>query len=81
MSLPLILACLWVIAAALTAMLPMRYQYVPGLALLIAAPVLLYFIAREHGLAATLIGVFAVLSMFRRPLFALLRKMSGKPAQ
>ena len=41
MSMPLILGCLWVLVAAATAMLPMRRQMVPGLALLVAAPVLL----------------------------------------
>jgi|GEM_PF-2090217 len=30
MTVPLILGALWVIAAAITAMLPMRRQYVPG---------------------------------------------------
>ena len=33
----LILGCIWVLAATGVAMLPMRYQYVPGLALLLAA--------------------------------------------
>ena len=36
MSAALILGCLWVLAAAVTAMLPMRRQYVPGVTLLIA---------------------------------------------
>ena len=39
MSLPLILGCVWIIVAALTAMLPMRLQKFPGLPLLIAASV------------------------------------------
>ncbi len=35
---PLILGALWVIAAAITGMLPMRAQMIPGLTLLAAAP-------------------------------------------
>ncbi|WP_172293077.1 DUF2484 family protein [Pseudoruegeria sp. HB172150] len=81
MSLPLILACLWVVAASVTAFLPMRYQIAPGLLLLISAPVLIYFLAREHGPVITLIGIFAVLSMFRRPLIHLFRKLAGIPTE
>ena len=40
MSLPLIMGCLWVIAATITAMLPMKQQMVPGKTLLVLAPVL-----------------------------------------
>ncbi len=76
MSLPLILACLWVVAASLTALLPMKVQIVPGLALLLSAPPLLYWIAVTHGPVPTLIGVFAVLSLFRRPLIHLARKVA-----
>lgn len=77
MSTVLILACLWVVACSLTAMLPMKYQYAPGLALLLSGPVLLYFIAMEHGVPLTLLGVFAILSLFRRPLWHLARKLTG----
>ncbi|MAQ86128.1 MAG: UDP-N-acetylmuramate--alanine ligase [Maritimibacter sp.] len=77
MSLPLLLACLWVVAASLTALLPMRLQMAPGLALLLSAPPLLYWIGITHGLLPTLFGVFAVLSLFRRPLIHLARKLGG----
>lgn len=77
MSLILVLACLWVLAATLVAFLPMRLQYVPGSALLLAAPVLLVFIALEHGVGLTLFGLFAVLSLFRRPLLYYWRKAFG----
>ncbi len=40
MSVSLILGCIWVLAATVTAMLPMRRQYAPGITLLIVAPVL-----------------------------------------
>jgi hypothetical protein len=68
MSLPLILGCLWVIAAAITAMLPMRLQYPPGITLLILAPVLIVWIGALHGWLWAGFGAFALLSMFRRPL-------------
>ena len=41
----LLLACIaWVFAATGVALLPMRHQYIPGIALLIAAPVLILWI-------------------------------------
>jgi hypothetical protein len=80
MSTPLILGCLWVLAAAATAMLPMRRQMVPGLALLAAAPLLLVWIGVVHGWLWLAIGLFAFLSMFRNPLRYFLRRALGKPA-
>ena len=80
MSTPLILGCLWVLAATVTAMLPMRRQMMPGLALLAAAPVLLLWIGWVHGWLWLAIGLFAFLSMFRNPLLYFLRRASGRPA-
>lgn len=74
---PLILGALWVIAAAITAMLPMRAQMVPGLSLLAAAPMLLVWIGLTQGVLWVLIGTFALLSMFRRPLNYFARKALG----
>jgi hypothetical protein len=48
-STPLILGAPWVIASAIVAMLPMPQQMMPGIALLVAAPVLLVRIASVHG--------------------------------
>ena len=81
MDLPLLLGCLWVIAAALTAMLPMRLQRWPGLPLLIAAPVLLVWIGRVHGWLWLAFGLFAVLSMLRRPLIYLIRRALGQKVE
>ena len=78
MSPPLVCACLWVLAASVTAMLPMRLQYVPGLGLLIAAPALLVWIGAVHGAAIAALCGLAVLSLFRRPLWFLARKAMGK---
>ncbi len=69
----LIAGCLWVLAAAATAMLPMRRQMAPGLALLLAAPVLIVWIGATVSWGAGALGLLAFLSMFRRPLGALLR--------
>jgi Protein of unknown function (DUF2484) len=80
MSTPLILGCFWVLASAVTAMLPMRRQMVPGIALLIAAPVLLVWIGWEHGWLWLALGLFAFVSMFRNPLLYFLRRALGRPA-
>ena len=80
MSGSLIVGALWVIAAALTALLPMRRQMVPGLVLILAAPVLLVWIGREHGFWWLAFGLFAFLSMFRKPLIHFARKALGLPA-
>ena len=79
MSLPLILGALWVIAVALTAALPLYYQRYPGLPLLIAAPILLVWIGTVHGWLWVAVGLFAFLSMFRRPLNYLIRRALGLP--
>ena len=77
MSLSLTLACLWVVAAAVVAMLPMRYQYAPGLALLIASLPLMAYVGLQHGWIWVAAILFAVVSMFRRPLWHLGRKLVG----
>lgn len=78
MSLSLVLGCLWVIAAAVTALLPMRWQFVPGLALLVAAPVLIIWIGAVHGWVWAVLGLGAFVSMFRRPLGYLARRALGR---
>ena len=79
MSTSLTLACFWVLASTVTAMLPMRRQMVPGLALLLAAPVLLWFIAHQHGFWIFALTLMAVLSMFRNPLIYFARRAMGLP--
>ena len=80
MSAPLILGCLWVLASAIVAMLPMRAQMLPGVMLLVAAPVTLFLIAAVHGWIWLGVGLFAFLSMFRNPLRYFLRRALGLPA-
>ena len=75
----LIAGCLWVLVAAGTAMLPMRLQMAPGLLLLVSAPILIAWIAATVAWWVGLLGLAAFLSMFRRPLGALLRWATGRP--
>ena len=79
MSAALICGALWVIAASVTAMLPMRLQAYPGLPLLIAAPLLLGWIGWVHGIWWVVAGLLAFGSMFRRPLEYFLRRAMGWP--
>ncbi len=81
MSWSLILACLWVLVSAITAMLPMRLQYVPGIPLLIAAPVLLVYLGVQHGIWVALLGLAAVLSVLRNPIIYFGRKALGLPVE
>ncbi|MDA5094468.1 DUF2484 family protein [Aliiroseovarius sp. KMU-50] len=78
MSYPLILACFWVFAASAVAFLPMRRQFAPGLILLIVAPLLVLWIGIEHGWMWMVAASLAVISLFRRPLWYLLRRLLGK---
>jgi hypothetical protein len=67
----------WVFASALVAMLPMRRQYLPGVILLLAAPVLIALIAHEVGLWAAMAAVLAFVSMFRNPLRYFWKRLTG----
>ena len=78
MSLPLLSGCVWVLLATVIATQPMRRQYLPGLVLLIAAPILLGWIASAHGFWIFGVGLFAFISMFRNPLRYLLRRARGE---
>lgn len=75
---PLILGAVWVLAATATAFLPIRRQMIPGLALLITAPMLLVWIGYAHGWLWLAFGVFAFVSMFRRPLRYLTLRALGR---
>ncbi|WP_346429116.1 DUF2484 family protein [Sulfitobacter sp. M72] len=72
---------LWVFASVAVAMLPMRRQYVPGIALLLAAPVLIFFVGQQHGWVMAVLGLAAFVSMFRNPLKFILAKLRGQNPQ
>lgn len=62
-------------------MLPMRRQYVPGVALLLAAPVLIVMIGLQMGWLIALLALAAFVSMFRNPLKFLIAKLLGQNPQ
>lgn len=70
----LIIGALWVLAATAIAFLPMRRQFAPGIALLLAAPVLIGWIGHDFGPWAALAATAGFVSMFRNPLRWLARK-------
>ncbi len=81
MSWALIVACIWVLAATVTAMLPMKRQMAPGITLLVLAPVLIAWIGWQHGWLWAVFGLFAFVSMFRNPLIYFAKKAMGKPVE
>ncbi|MCX7566328.1 DUF2484 family protein [Sulfitobacter sp. F26169L] len=72
------LSIAWVFASAATAMLPMRRQYVPGIALLVAAPVLIVMAGFQFGWIYALLGLAAFVSMFRNPLRYIAARLRGE---
>lgn len=78
MTLSAIIACLWVVASAIVAFLPMKHQYRPGVALLVAAPFLILWLGYDYGWWLSLIGLFAFGSMFRNPLIYIYRRLRGE---
>ena len=71
-------SCLWVLASAAVALLPMRYQYVPGVMLLVAAPILILWIGVGYSWLAAALALFAFFSMFRNPLRYFLARARGQ---
>ncbi|MEL6102908.1 MAG: DUF2484 family protein [Pseudomonadota bacterium] len=67
----------WVIASTIVAMLPMRMQYIPGVMLLIAAPILILWIGVSVAWWAGILALLAFLSMFRNPLRYFLARARG----
>ena len=67
----------WVIASTIVAMLPMRMQYIPGVMLLIAAPILFLWIGVSVAWWAGILALLAFLSMFRNPLRYFLARARG----
>lgn len=78
MTLSVLIAALWVVAASGTAMLPMRFQMVPGLALLVAAPVVIVWLAVDFGAVAGLAALLAFASMFRNPIRYYYNRLRGQ---
>ena len=77
MSVAVIAACLWALAATATAMLPMSRQYAPGLILVLLAPILILWLGAAHGWVWATVALLSVISMFRRPLACFTRRLLG----
>lgn len=78
MSYSVIIGCLWVLAGTFCAFLPMRRQYPIGVALLIAAPVLVVWIGYDFGWFVAVLALAAFVSMFRRPLMYFYARARGQ---
>lgn len=78
MSWSVLAAALWVLAGTATAMMPLRRQYVPGVTLLLLAPVLIGWLWFDHGRVIGVVATLAFVSMFRRPLQFLIAKARGQ---
>lgn len=72
------LSIAWVFASAAVAMLPMRHQYIPGVGLLLAAPVLIVMAGLQFGWVYALLGLCAFVSMFRNPLRYFAARLRGE---
>lgn len=68
MSLALILACVWVVASSIVAMMPMRFHWRFGLPLLLLSVPMVIFVGYTHGWIWTAVIILAVGSMYRNPL-------------
>ena len=79
MTASVILSCIWALLATFVAFLPMRLQYVPGVALLIVAPMLIVWLGLDHGWLWSCVALLGFLSMFRNPLRYFWRKWRGLP--
>lgn len=73
-----VLCSLWVLASAVVAMLPMKRQYLPGVILLLAAPVLILLLGLRFGWVVALLAALAFVSMYRNPLRFLWARLCGK---
>jgi Protein of unknown function (DUF2484) len=81
MTASLIAACVWAIAATITALLPMKRQMIPGVTLLVTAPLLLVWVGWDHGWVLATLGLLGFLSMMRNPLIYFVKRALGKPVE
>ena len=75
----LIALCIWVVAGSIIAFLPMRYPMWVGGPLLLSGLALIVWIGAENGWAWSLAGLAIFISLFRKPLMALVKYLLGKP--
>lgn len=77
MTLSILVAALWALAATAVAFLPMRRQYLPGGLLLAAAPAVIVWLGIDLGWIAAIAATAGFVSMFRNPLRYYWRKWRG----
>lgn len=73
-----VIACVWVLACCVIAMLPIRRQIVPGVMLMMAGPVLVWVLIDQMGWLFGAIALFAFLSMFRNHMIYMARRAMGQ---
>jgi Protein of unknown function (DUF2484) len=78
MSASLVAACLWLIAATSLAVLPVRRQMVPGIALGVAGLGLIVWIGVENGWGWSLALLLAAASLGRNGIRALVAHLRGE---
>jgi hypothetical protein len=78
MSWSIIVAIIWVFVATATALLPMRWQYAPGITLLLLAPVVIIWLGFDFGWGWSIAAVLAFGSMFRNPLKYIYARARGQ---
>ena len=78
MMISLVIGCIWVLLSVVTALLPMRRQYVPGVTLLLLAPVLIIWIGVDFGWIVGVLSAAAFVSIFRNPLLYVYARMRGE---
>ncbi len=78
MSWLIIAAIIWVFVATATALLPMRWQYGPGITLLVLAPVLIIWLGHDFGWGWSVAALLAFASMFRNPLKYIYARARGQ---
>ncbi len=78
MALSLIIACAWVLASTIVAMLPMRLQFPPGVVLFASAPALILWLTLDFGWFIGALAIAAFVSMYRNPIRFYWRKWTGQ---
>lgn len=78
MGTPIVLACLWVLAATVVAFLPMRLQYVFGFFLAVSAVALIVWLSVSLSPWVGVAALAGFVSMFRKPLGVLASRLIGK---
>ena len=77
LSWSIITSSVWVLLATVTALLPVRFQYTPGVTLLVLAPFLIVWLGYDFGWLWGVVAFLGFVSMFRNPLKYLYARARG----